>query len=127
MKIPELGKRYPRHLSGGQQQRVALARAIAHEPELLLLDEPFSALDVQVRERLQMELLSIQKFYKGYILMVTHNLVEGYKLASKIAVYDKGRVIQYDSKSKIINSPADHTVACLTGVRNLFQGTITRF
>jgi molybdate transport system ATP-binding protein len=126
MNIPDLGKRFPRHLSGGQQQRVALARAIASEPEILLLDEPFSALDVQVRQRLQMELLAIQKFYKGNILMVTHNLAEGYKLASKIAVYDKGRVIQCDSKAKIINSPANLTVARLTGVRNLFQGSITR-
>ena len=117
-------QRYPRQLSGGQQQRVALARALAPEPEILLLDEPFSALDTQVKERLELELLSLQNFYKGNILLVTHNLAEGYKMASKIAVYDSGRIIQCDSKQKVISSPANHTVARLTGVRNLFKGTI---
>jgi molybdate transport system ATP-binding protein len=126
MNIPDLGKRYPRQLSGGQQQRVALARAIAPEPEILLLDEPFSALDTQVKERLEMELLSLQNFYKGITIFVTHNLTEGYKLASKIAVYDSGRIIQCDSKEKIINSPATHTVARLTGVRNLFKGSVKK-
>ncbi len=124
MNIRELGKRYPSQLSGGQQQRVALARALAPEPEILLLDEPFSALDTQVKERLELELLSIQEFYKGTILLVTHNLTEGYKMASKIAVYESGRIIQCDNKERVIASPANHTVARLTGVRNLLQGTI---
>jgi molybdate transport system ATP-binding protein len=125
MNISELGRRYPKQLSGGQQQRVALARAIAPEPDILLLDEPFSALDTQVKERLQIELLSLQNYYKGNILLVTHNLAEGYKLASKIAIYDSGHIIQCDSKQKVIDSPANHTVARLTGVRNLFKGTVT--
>jgi len=124
MNISELSQRYPRQLSGGQQQRVALARALAPEPEILLLDEPFSALDTQVKERLEIEILSIQNFYKGNILMVTHNLAEGYKLASKIAIYDSGRIIQCDRKQKVIDSPANYTAARLTGVRNLFKGTI---
>jgi molybdate transport system ATP-binding protein len=126
MHILELEQRYPRQLSGGQQQRAALARALAPEPEILLLDEPFSALDTQVKERLELELLSLQNFYKGNIIMVTHNLNEGYKMASKIAVYDAGRIIQCDSKQKVINSPASHTVARLTGVRNLFKGTVVK-
>jgi molybdate transport system ATP-binding protein len=63
-------------------------------------------------------------FYKGNILFVTHNLAEGYKIASKIAIYDSGRIIQCDAKQKVISSPANHTVARLTGVRNLFKGTI---
>jgi molybdate transport system ATP-binding protein len=125
MNIRELGQRYPGQLSGGQQQRVALARALAPEPEILLLDEPFSALDTQVKERLELELLSLHEFYKGNILLVTHNLAEGYKMASKIAVYDSGHIIQCDSKQKVIASPANHTVARLTGVRNLLQGIIT--
>ena len=125
MNLGDLKRRYPKQLSGGQQQRVALARALAPEPEILLLDEPFSALDTQVKERLELELLSLQNFYQGNILLVTHNLAEGYKLASKIAVYDSGRIIQCDNKQKVINSPANHAVARLTGVRNLFQGTIT--
>jgi molybdate transport system ATP-binding protein len=124
MNIHELDQRYPRQLSGGQQQRVALARALAPEPEILLLDEPFSALDTQVKERLELELLSLQNYYKGNILLVTHNLTEGYKMASKIAVYDSGRIIQCDSKQTVITSPANHAVARLTGVRNLFKGTI---
>jgi len=124
MHINGLGHRYPRQLSAGQQQRVALARAIAPEPEVLLLDEPFSALDSQVKERLELELLNLQNFYKGNILFVTHNLAEGYKLASKIAVYESGRVVQCDYKNRVIESPANRTVARLTGVRNIMQGSI---
>jgi molybdate transport system ATP-binding protein len=124
MHLTGLGNRFPRQLSAGQQQRVALARAIAPEPELLLLDEPFSALDSQVKERLELELLNLHNFYKGNILFVTHNLAEGYKLASKIAIYESGRIVQCDLKNKVIGSPANRTVARLTGVRNIMQGTI---
>jgi molybdate transport system ATP-binding protein len=126
MHIAGLGHRYPRQLSAGQQQRVALARAIAPEPEVLLLDEPFSALDSQVKERLELELMNLQSFYKGNILFVTHNLAEGYKLASKIAVYESGRIIQCDCKNKVIESPASRTVARLTGVRNIMRGSIEK-
>ena len=126
MHITGLGKRYPKQLSAGQQQRIALARAIAPEPELLLLDEPFSALDSQVKERLELELLNLQNFYKGNILFVTHDLAEGYKLASKIAVYESGRVVQCDYKNRVIESPANRTVARLTGVRNIMQGSIEK-
>ena len=124
MHIAGLGRRYPRQLSAGQQQRVALARAIAPEPEALLLDEPFSALDSQVKERLELELLNLQNFYKGNILFVTHNLAEGYKLASKIAVYESGRIVQCDGRERVIESPASRTVARLTGVRNIMRGFI---
>jgi molybdate transport system ATP-binding protein len=124
MHITGLGRRYPRQLSAGQQQRVSLARALAPEPELLLLDEPFSALDSQVKERLELELMNLQNFYKGNILFVTHDLTEGYKLASKIAVYESGRVVQCDYKNKVIGSPVNRTVARLTGVRNIMQGSI---
>jgi molybdate transport system ATP-binding protein len=125
MNITGLGHRYPRQLSAGQQQRVALARAIAPEPEVLLLDEPFSALDTQVKERLELELIALQNYYQGNILFVTHNLTEGYKLASKIAVYESGRVVQCDYKNRVIASPSNRTVARLTGVRNLMRGSIT--
>ncbi len=126
MHLSNLGHRYPRELSAGQQQRVALARAIAPKPEVLLLDEPFSALDSQVKERLELELINLQNFYKGNILFVTHDLTEGYKLSSKIAVYESGRVVQCDNKNKVIESPVNRTVARLTGVRNIMQGSIEK-
>ncbi len=125
MHLAGLGHRYPSQLSAGQQQRVALARAIAPEPALLLLDEPFSALDAQVKERLELELLNIQDFFKGNIIFVTHNLAEGFKLASNIAVYESGRVVQCDEKNTVIESPANRVVARLTGVRNMMPGTVT--
>jgi len=125
MRMRDLGHRYPGQLSAGQQQRVALARAIAPEPQVLLLDEPFSALDSQVKERLELELINLQEFYKGNILFVTHNLAEGYKLASRIAVYESGRVVQCDTREHVIESPSSRIVARLTGVRNMMRGVIT--
>jgi molybdate transport system ATP-binding protein len=126
MNIQNLGDRYPRQLSSGQQQRVALARAMSHEPALLLLDEPFSALDTPRRERLEFELLALQKYYKGDILFVTHDLAQGYKLGSKMAVYDSGRMVQCGSKYDVVTTPRNRTVARLTGVKNLIEGTISR-
>ncbi len=126
MHLSGLEHRYPKQLSAGQQQRVALARAIAPEPDVLLLDEPFSALDAMVKEQLEVELLNLQKIYDGPILFITHNLSEGYKLASKIAIYDSGTVVQCDKKEKLVNSPASLTVARLTGCRNIFSGEISK-
>lgn len=123
--IPGLSHRYPRELSSGQQQRVALARAIAPEPEVLLLDEPFSALDTPRRERLELELLALQDFYKGDILFVTHDLAQGFKLGSRMAVYEAGRVVQCDRKHDVIASPASLTAARLTGVKSLMEGLVT--
>lgn len=122
--IQGLGKRYPRHLSGGQQQRAAMARAMATEPELLLLDEPFSALDTVRKERLEMELLALQRSYRGNMLLVTHDLAQGYKLGSRIAIYDSGRIIQFDNKEQVINAPVNRVAARLTGVKNLIDGTV---
>ncbi len=122
--IQGLASRYPRQLSSGQQQRTALARALATGPEVLLLDEPFSALDAMRREQLEFELLELQNSYKGNMLFVTHDLSQGYKLSSRIAVYESGKVIQFDSKENVIASPASRTVAKLTGFRNLIEGSI---
>jgi molybdate transport system ATP-binding protein len=124
MNIQKLEERYPRQLSAGQQQRVAIARALAPEPEVLLLDEPFSALDSLVRERLQLQLQALQSFYKGNILFVTHDLQEGYKLSSRIAVFESGRIVQHDTREKVIFSPSNHTVARLVGYKNLMEGTV---
>jgi molybdate transport system ATP-binding protein len=103
---------------------VAVARALAPEPEILLLDEPFSALDSLTKEQLEMQILDLRQFYKGNIILVTHDLTEAYRLSSRIAVYQSGGIIQCDNKAKIIASPANLTVAKITGFRNLLPGTI---
>ena len=126
MNIPKLGERFPRQLSAGQQQRVAVARALAPEPEVLLLDEPFSALDSLVKERLQLELQVLHNFYRGIILFVTHDLTEGYKFSSKIAVFESGHIVQHDAKEKVITSPSNHTVARLVGFKNLMEGSVVK-
>lgn len=122
--IQGLADRYPRQLSSGQQQRVALARTLAPEPELILLDEPFSALDIVRTERLELELLALQRFYKGGMIIVTHDFSQGYRLGSKIAIYESGRIVQWDDRDRVISSPASHTVARLMGVKNLARGHI---
>jgi molybdate transport system ATP-binding protein len=124
MNIHRLGERYPRQLSAGQQQRVAVARALGPEPDLLLLDEPFSALDSMVKERLQLELQALKTFYSGNVLFVTHDLAEGYKLSSKMAVFESGHIVQIDDKARVISCPSNHTVARLTGVKNLMEGLV---
>jgi molybdate transport system ATP-binding protein len=124
MHVKGLGNRYPRQLSSGQQQRVALARALSHEPEILLLDEPFSALDTPRRERLEYELLELQSSYQGDMLFVTHDLSQGYRLSSRLAIYESGRIIQCDSKRDVISCPVNRTVARLTGLKNLMEGQI---
>ena len=126
MNVIPLAARYPRQLSAGQQQRVAIARALAHDPEVLLLDEPFSALDSQLKERLELELLALQTEYHGSMILVTHDLAEGYKLGSQIAIYQAGRIAQCDTRQKVFASPVNRTVARLTGVRNLMDGMVTR-
>jgi molybdate transport system ATP-binding protein len=124
MNIANLGKRYPAQLSAGQQQRVAVARALAPDPEILLLDEPFSALDSLVKEKLQLELQLLHNFYRGNILFVTHDLSEGYRLGSKIAVYEAGCIVQYDNKERVVAMPASHLVARLVGFKNLLKGKV---
>lgn len=125
MRLDHFGHRYPVELSGGQQQRVALARALAPEPEVLLLDEPFSALDTQVKERLEAELLEIQSDFRGHVLFVTHNLAEAYRLSSKMAVYETGGLLQWGERQTIIERPANETVARLTGMENIFDGIVS--
>ena len=126
MNIQRLGDRFPRQLSAGQQQRVAVARALAPEPEVLLLDEPFSALDSLVKERLQLELQALQQFYQGNILFVTHDLTEGYKFGTRIAVFESGRIVQHDRKEQVIASPSNHTVARLVGFKNLMEASVLK-
>jgi osmoprotectant transport system ATP-binding protein len=111
-----LGDRYPAQLSGGQQQRVGVARALAVDPPVLLMDEPFSAVDPVVREGLQDELLRLQGELDKTIVFVTHDIDEAVKLGDKVAVFRTGGVLaQYDKPSELLARPADDFVASFVG------------
>ncbi|NJK36890.1 MAG: molybdate ABC transporter permease subunit [Oscillatoriales cyanobacterium RM2_1_1] len=113
-----LGHRYPRELSGGQQQRVALARSLASAPEVLLLDEPFSALDTYLRDRMEKLLRSTLESYRGVTLFITHNLEEAYRICQNLLVIDQGEIIAQGSKYEIFEHPHYFRVAQLTGCKN---------
>ncbi|MFH7564777.1 ABC transporter ATP-binding protein [Oceanimonas smirnovii] len=110
--------KYPHQLSGGEQQRVGVARALAARPELLLMDEPFGALDPLTREHLQDELLHIQQLLGITIIMVTHDLEEAIKMADVIAVMDKGEILQIDSPQALLRHPRPGFVQSLVGGRD---------
>lgn len=109
------GPRYPHELSGGQQQRVGVARALAAEPNILLMDEPFGALDPVIRAKAQDDLLAIQKHFGTTIILVTHDMEEAFHLADKIAVMDKGRIVQYAAPEEMLVKPATDFVETLIG------------
>jgi len=109
------GARYPHELSGGQQQRVGVARALAAEPNLLLMDEPFGALDPIIRAKAQEDLIAIQKHFGTTIILVTHDMEEAFRLANKIAVMDKGEVVQYATPEEMLVRPATPFVEELIG------------
>ncbi|NLG58710.1 MAG: ABC transporter ATP-binding protein [Gammaproteobacteria bacterium] len=106
---------FPHELSGGQQQRVALARALAPRPALLLLDEPFSNLDIDTRQRLAGELRSLLKAAGTTVLMVTHDQAEAFAMADRIGVMERGRILQWDSAQALYRRPADRFVADFIG------------
>lgn len=114
-----LEKRYPAQLSGGQQQRVALARILVYEPNVLMLDEPFSALDTYLKESLQQDLLETLENYLGDILIVSHNRDEIYHLCSKIAVMDAGKIALAGPTKEIFANPQKLVAARLTGCKNI--------
>ncbi|MBF2029574.1 MAG: molybdate ABC transporter permease subunit [Oscillatoriales cyanobacterium C42_A2020_001] len=118
VQLQSLGTYYPHQLSGGQQQRVALARALATEPEVLLLDEPFSALDTHLRSQMERQLLETLTTYRGITLFVTHNLEEAYRICENLMVMSGGRAIALDSKHQIFEHPRTARVAQLTGCKN---------
>ncbi|ADD69197.1 glycine betaine/L-proline ABC transporter, ATPase subunit [Denitrovibrio acetiphilus DSM 12809] len=111
----EYADKYPSQLSGGEAQRVGVARALAAEPEILLMDEPFGALDPVTRESLQKGLLRIQKKLKKTVVFVTHDIDEAVRLATKIAIMKDGRIMQYDTPQNILSSPADKFTAKFVG------------
>lgn len=122
MQLTGLEDRYPSQLSGGQQQRTALARTLITEPELLLLDEPLSALDSHVKYLLENELISIIKDnFDGIVLLVTHNIEEAYRICSNIMIMDNGQNLQTGTKDEIINAPENITAARITGCKNLLN------
>ncbi len=118
-------RRLPRQLSGGQQQRVALARAIVFNPRLLLLDEPFGALDRKLRETLQLEVRRLQRRLGLTTIFITHDQEEALVLSDRIAVMNKGRIQQVATTTEIYERPANDFVADFVGESNIFHGTVT--
>jgi osmoprotectant transport system ATP-binding protein len=111
MGLPEdFADRYPSQLSGGQQQRVGIARALAGDPKVLLMDEPFGALDAITRARLQDDLLRIHRRDRTTILFVTHDLDEAFRLGDRVAVMNEGRLVQYGTPWELIKSPESEYV-----------------
>lgn len=113
--------RYPNELSGGQQQRVGVARAFALDPDIILMDEPFSALDPITRNSLQEELVSLQAKVKKTIVFVTHDMSEAIKIADKICIMDKGKIVQYDTPENILKNPANDFVTEFVGENRIWE------
>ncbi len=118
VKLAGFEHRFPHQLSGGQQQRVALARALATEPDLLLLDEPFSALDSYLRSELERQLIKILSNYQGPTLFVSHHLEETYRVCQKLLILSQGKVAAHGHKQTLFECPGSLTVAQLTGCKN---------
>jgi osmoprotectant transport system ATP-binding protein len=117
----EFRKRFPRQLSGGQQQRVGLARALATDPAILLMDEPFGALDAITRARMQDELLRIQRDVRKTILFVSHDIEEAFKLGNEIAVLNDGKLMQTGTPVDLLANPANDYVRQLVGADNILR------
>lgn len=119
-----LEERKPAELSGGQQQRVAVARALAREPNVILLDEPFSSVDEATRKKLQDELLSLRQTLNAPILFVTHSLEEATLLADRLCLLHHGKSLQTGPTDDVLNNPISSQAARLIGHRNIFEGRI---
>jgi osmoprotectant transport system ATP-binding protein len=111
----EFGGKFPHQLSGGQQQRVGVARALAAEPTVLLMDEPFGALDPIIRAKAQDDLVDIQRRFGTTIVLVTHDIDEAFRLGDRVAVMSHGQVLQYDRPAALLTRPADPFISRLTG------------
>jgi molybdate transport system ATP-binding protein len=122
--VEGLERRYPDELSGGQKQRVALARAIARQPQVLLLDEPFSAVDRSTRKRLYMELLRLHEQLGATVLLVTHDLDEAAQLASHLLLLRRGRLVQAGATSEVLTRPASEEAARLLDIPNIFTARV---
>jgi len=125
VQLGAMAKRKPHQLSGGQRQRVALARALIRRPKVLLLDEPLSALDKKLREQTQFELMNIQSQVGITFVFVTHDQDEAMALSTRIAVMNRGQVLQVGTPSEIYEFPQSRFVADFVGTTNLFEGTVS--
>lgn len=121
VRLTGLGDRYPRQLSGGQQQRVALARAAIYDPLLLLMDEPLSALDKNLREDMQRELKNFQSMLGTTVIYVTHDQHEAASMSQRIAIMDGGRVVQVGTPRELYDRPGSRFVASFLGAANIFE------
>ncbi|MBN8996364.1 MAG: ABC transporter ATP-binding protein [Rhizobiales bacterium] len=124
IKLPQFGDRYPYQLSGGQQQRVALARALAIKPQVLLLDEPLSALDAKIRLSLREEIRSLQRSLGITTIFVTHDQEEALSMSDRIVVMNEGRVEQIGAPFEVYNFPRTRFVASFVGTLNILRGKV---
>ncbi len=125
VRLEEHREKSPSKLSGGQQQRVAIARALAYEPEVLLFDEPFGALDAQIRTRLRREIRALLKEINVPSIFITHDQEEAFELGDRIAVLNAGRLEQIGTPFEVYNQPATEYVATFVGAANLLLGVIS--
>ena len=126
VKLEKFGKRKPHQLSGGQRQRVALARAVAKRPKVLLLDEPLGALDKKLREETQFELMDLQQELGLTFMVVTHDQEEAMTMADRIAVMDKGHIMQVATPAEVYEAPSSKFVADFIGNVSMFEGTVEK-
>lgn len=125
--LSHVGERKPNMLSGGQQQRIALARALATHPQVLMLDEPLSALDENLRVRMRTELRRIQKQFGMTFIQVTHHVEEAFSLSDMVIVMTHGRIDRVATPSELFNTPASQFVAKFMGDNNIFTGKVVIF
>ncbi len=121
--IADFASRYPSQISGGQQQRVALARALAVEPDILLLDEPFSALDQHLKQSLMKDMLETLKDYQGCVLFVTHNMEEAFRMCERLVIISDGRIETQGTKQELFSRPPTYESAVITGCKNIKKAT----
>ena len=126
VRLPGFGYRKPSQLSGGQRQRVALARALINHPKVLLLDEPLGALDLKLRQQMQVELKSIQKRVGITFIFVTHDQEEALTMSDRIAVFSEGRIEQVGTPAEVYERPASPFVAGFVGTSNLISGEVAK-
>ena len=127
MRLPQVGGRRPVQLSGGQRQRVALARAIVNSPSVLLLDEPLGALDLKLRQEMQVFLKALQRDLGITFVYVTHDQEEALTMSDRIAVFNEGRIEQIGTPDEVYEHPASEFVAGFVGVSNILERGGTTF